>query len=278
MGEGAEEVAQMEFLDEYWKVRKEKDSVLCIGLDPALPDQRRSDVIKKQYPGDAGDVILQYSMDVINAVADNCMAIKTNSQYVLFALSHNKLEALNQLIHSYGLLSILDHKLGDIGSTNDSALWWAKRCGFDAITFSPYAGNIREATEMAHQRELGIFVLDLMSNPEAEGFQKKTRFNETPLFLRVADDAKHAGSDGLVVGATDHIREVDIQKIRKTVGDEAIILFPGIGSQGGDVKKIMANGGTNVLINVGRHIIYSNDPGQVAEDYNKRLKAAAAKR
>ena len=262
----------MGFLDEYLRVREEKDSILCVGLDPALPDQRRNDVIKKQYPGDAGDVILQFSMEVVDAVADHCCAVKSNSQYMLFALSHNKLESLNQLIHSHGLLSILDHKLGDIGPSNDSALYWIKKCGFDAVTFSPYAGNIREATDMAHHRELGILVLDLMSNPEAEGFQKKTRFNQTPLFVRVAEDVKAAGSDGVVVGATDHVREVDIQKIRKCIGKETIMLFPGVGSQGGDVKKILANAGRNVLVNVGRNIIYDSDPGGTASEYNKRIR------
>lgn len=262
----------MKFFQEYERVRDEKKSILCVGLDPALSDQRRADVIKQQYPGDESDILLQFCMQTIDAVNEHCMAIKLNSQYVLFAMSNHKLEALNQQIHSYGLLSILDHKLGDIGTSNDSALYWAKKCGFDAITFSPFAGNIREATDMAHARELGIFVLDLMSNPEAEGFHKKTRFNETPLFVRIADDSKHAKADGLVVGATDHVREVDIQKIRKTVGDESIILFPGIGSQGGDVKKIFANAGENILINVGRNVIYSPNPGKSAEEFNKRLR------
>jgi len=262
----------MNFLQDYLKARKEKQSILCVGLDPALSEQRRSDTIPGKYPGNDSDVILQFSMDIVEAVAENCMAVKCNSQYMLFALNYGRLSTLNQLIHSHGLLSILDHKLGDIGSTNDSAFYWAKKSGFDAITFSPFAGNIREATETAHLRDLGIFVLDLMSNPEAEGFQKKTRFNETPLFVRVADDSRHAGSDGLVVGATDHVREVDIMKIRKTAGENSIILFPGIGSQGGDAKKVLSNGGKNILINVGRHIIYANDPGKSAEEYNRRLK------
>jgi len=260
-----------DFVVEYTRVRQEKKSILCVGLDPALPDQRRTDVIKHQYPGNAGDVIMQFCMEIVDAVHENCMAVKLNSQYVLFALSNNKLEALNQHIHSYGLLSILDHKLGDIGTSNDSALYWCKKCDFDAITFSPFAGNIREATEMAHHRKLGILVLDLMSNPEAEGFQKKARFNETPMFLRIADDSKHANVDAVVVGATDHVREVDIQKIRKTIGEDMIMFFPGIGSQGGDVKKIFDNAGKNIMINVGRNIIYANDPARAAEEYNKRL-------
>ncbi len=262
----------MSFIELYEKTRDEKDSILCVGLDPALPDQRRTDVIKKRYPGDEGDVILQFCMEIVDAVAEHCCAVKLNSQYVLFALSSSKLESLNQLIHSHGLISILDHKLGDIGSSNDSALYWVSKCGFDAVTFSPFAGNIREATDMAHHRDLGIIVLDLMSNPEAEGFHRKTRFNQTPLFVRVAGDVRHAGSDGVVVGATNHVREVDIQKIRKTVGDDTIMLFPGVGRQGGDADKILSNAGDNVLLNVGRSIIYHPDPGKTAAEYNKRLR------
>jgi len=262
----------MKFLNEYLRVREEKDSVLCVGLDPALPDQRRGQVIKTKYPGDESDIILQFCMEIIEGVAENCMAIKMNSQYMLFPLSYRKIESLNQMIHSYGMLSILDHKVSDIGSSNESAFYWAQKCGFDAMTYSPYAGNIREATDQAHSKDLGIFVLDLMSNPEAEGFQKKTRFNETPLFMRVAEDVRSVGGDGVVVGVTNHVREVDIQKIRKLIGEDIIMLFPGVGHQGGEAKKIFDNAGTNILINVGRDIIYSEDPAKMAEEYNKRLK------
>lgn len=262
----------MKFFKEYDRVRDEKDSLLCLGLDPALPEQRRSQTIRTKYPGDEADIILQYCMEMIEAVADSCMAVKMNSQYVLFALSANKLESLTQMIRSFGMLSILDHKLGDIGSSNESALFWASKCGFDAITFSPYAGNIREAVEMAHARDIGIFVLDLMSNPEAEGFQKKTRFNETPLFMRVAEDSRVAGADGVVVGVTNHVREVDIQKIRKLVGEQTVMLFPGVGHQGGDAKKIFENAGERVIINIGRDILYSEDPARMAQEYNKRMR------
>jgi len=59
----------------------------------------------------------------------------------------------------------LDHKLGDIGSTNESALFWISDMGFDAFTFSPFAGNIETTVDTAHKRDLGVIVLTLMSNP-----------------------------------------------------------------------------------------------------------------
>ncbi len=260
-----------DFLEDYNRVREEKNSVLCVGLDPALPDQRHNNVIQKIYAGDSGDAILQYCLEIVDEVADHCCAIKANSQYILFALNQPKLEILNAAIHEYGLLSILDHKLGDIGSSNESALYWAKKCGFDAITFSPYAGNIREATDMAHEMDLGIFVLDLMSNPEAEGFQKKAKFNNTPIYMRVAEDARHAESDGIVVGATGHVRETELMKIRKGFGDKRIILFPGIGIQGGDLNNAITYGGKNILLNVGRGIIYAPNPREAAEKFNEAI-------
>jgi orotidine-5'-phosphate decarboxylase len=269
---GPEGLENMSFIKSYQEARKEKDSIICVGLDPAISDQRRTNTIRKKYPGDDSDIILQYCMDIIDAVSENCMAVKINSQYALFALSFNKMESLNQLIHGYGLLSILDHKLGDIGSSNESAIYWMNRCGFDAFTFSPFAGNIRETVEAAHRKDLGVFTLDLMSNPEAEGFQKKTRFNETPLFWRIADEVRSCAGDGVVMGATNHVRDVDISKIRKLIGDERIILFPGVGAQGGDVKKIMESAGKNILINVGRNIIYDDDPKKSSAEYNKRLR------
>jgi len=259
-------------MDKYFKARKDKGSVLCLGLDPALPDQRSKDTIEKIYCGDVSDCIQQFSMEMIEAAGEYACAVKINSQYTLFALNFKRLQMLTESIHNYGMLAILDHKLGDIGSSNDSAMYWMEKCHFDAFTFSPYAGNIREATEMAHERDLGIIVLDLMSNPEAEGFQKKCRFNKTPVYLRVAEDVATAGSDGVVVGATGHVKEKDISSVRKTIGEDRIMLFPGVGVQGGDIKKIKESGGRNILINVGRDIIYEKNPREKIVEYHKKMK------
>jgi orotidine 5'-phosphate decarboxylase subfamily 2 len=266
------EVESVKFIDDYVKARKDKNSVLCLGLDPALPDQRSKQTIHKIYCGDVSDCIQQFSMEMIEAAGDYACAVKINSQYTLFALNFKRMQALTESIHNYGMLAILDHKLGDIGQSNDSALYWMQKCHFDAVTFSPYAGNIREATEMAHERDIGIFVLDLMSNPEAEGFQKKCRFNKTPVYLRVAEEVKSAGSDGVVVGSTGHVREKDITEIRRTIGPEKIMLFPGVGAQGGDMAKVKQTGGKNILINVGRDIIYDKNPREKIIEYYEKLK------
>jgi orotidine-5'-phosphate decarboxylase len=45
------------------------------------------------------------------------------------------------------------------------------------------------------------------------------------------------------------------------------MLVPGIGAQSGDPEKVIRAGGTNILINVGRDIIYSANPRRKSEEY-----------
>ena len=71
-----------------------------------------------------------------------------------------------------GLLSILDVKRGDIGSTMagyaQAYLSDESSLAADAITLSPYLGfgSLSAAIELAQQNNRGVFVLDLTSNPE----------------------------------------------------------------------------------------------------------------
>jgi orotidine-5'-phosphate decarboxylase len=69
------------------------------------------------------------------------------------------------------------------------------------------------------------------------------------------------GNIGLVVGATS---PVELEQIRKLVGEDMPILVPGVGVQGGDLESAVKAGsnsfGKMAIINVSRGIIYS-DPG-----------------
>jgi len=255
-----------EFLKKYLRIREEKNSVLCIGLDPALPKLRKDNVISVDYKADTpSETIMNFCLDIIEKTSSSACAFKLNSQYILFYLNSEHLKELNQKIHDYGSISIIDHKLSDIGSSNKAGIYSAKEGGFDAITFSPFAGNIRESTEECHSQGLGIFVLTLMSNPEAN-IQKEFRQDGTPLYEWVLREAKEA--DGLVVGLTENVTDREIQRIREMAGDK-ILLCPGIGVQQGSIEKIPQG---NSLINVGRGIIYSGNPARKAKEFRQLLK------
>lgn len=261
----------MSLLEKYKNAREKKDSILCVGLDPAVKGFRDGDVIPDTYmtDEDIGNSILEFCINIIEQTSDYACAIKPNSQYILFAMNLNQLKELNKKAHKEGLISILDHKLSDIGSTNSSAFYWIREAGFDAITFSPFAGNIEEATREAHKYNLGLISLALMSNPESSWIQKGAKFNGIPLYREIARLARLSGTDGLVVGATDNVTDSDIKKIREISGNDMLFLCPGIGTQGGEVEKLIKSAGDNLLINVGRSVIYDKNPGEKAREFRE---------
>ena len=250
------------FLENLSKIAKEKETLLCVGLDPALPAQRSKNVM-------SSDDRLEFMRRIILYVAPYASAIKMNRQY-LIGLAIDEIRQLNILVHQNNMLSIVDHKLGDIGSSNASAVFWFKEEGFDAFTYNPFGGNVLEATKAAHSKGLGIIVLTLMSNPEAV-FQKTAVYNDKPLFHHIASLCNEAKSDAVVIGATDNIVSKDVSEIRDILQHDTLVLVPGIGAQGGDAKKILYHFGEKTLVNVGRSIIYSDFPEARAKEFQDKL-------
>jgi len=153
-----------------------------------------------------------------------------------------------------------DNKVGDIGSTSEA---YAKklfgRYNFDAVTVSPYLG--REAVKpLLDYRDRGIIVVCRTSNPGGGEFQdldipidrfttdteekielmKISGGTTIPLYLAVAARAikwnRETGNISLVIGAQ---YPEEAEKVRKLDSDIQF-LIPGIGRQGGDLKKAVA--------------------------------------
>jgi len=257
----------------------EKDSVLCVGLDPALPWQRSTNIIPVRYidEGDENKSRLGFCVSLVEETSDYCVAFKPNQQYVagFTSLDH---QALTNAIAKAGCISILDYKLNDIGDSIESAMFHIKKWGYDAITFNPFLGNLEGAVNLAHstERKLGVIVLTLTSNPESARYQKQMNLNGKPLYLALAEDVKKYGADGCVVGATGHVTAEEIRTIRTAVGDDKIFLVPGVGAQKGDPQKVVESGG-NVLINVSRDVIYSQSPREKARDYAELFRGLGAR-
>ena len=257
------------FYEKYLKITKEKNSFININLDPALPKQRSSNVIPNKYVSkEDSETLLNFSLDIIENVCDYCCSIKPNTQYYLGYTGI--LKKITKKIHDEGMLAILDHKLSDIGSTNSSALYWIKELDFDAFTFSPFAGNLLETTKNAHNKNLGIIVLTLMSNPESEKMMINTKIDGLPSYLQTAKTIKEAEADGCVVGLTSFVTSEHIKNIQKIVGDKIIFLLQGIGPQGGQTNKIKYV--HNPLISLGRAVIYSPYPRNVVKKYYEQFK------
>jgi orotidine-5'-phosphate decarboxylase len=258
------------FYEKYQKATKEKGSFININLDPALPNQRSENVVPERYSTNKEDrdILLDFSLDIIEQVSDYCCSIKPNTQYYLGHM--DVLKTITKRTHDEGMLAILDHKLGDIGSTNGAALYWIKELGFDAFTFSPFAGNTQKTVEKAHENDLGVIVLTLMSNPEAEQLMVNTTVNGEPYFLHTAKTVKDAQADGCVVGLTCFVKDEYIKNIQAAVGDNVVFLLQGIGPQGGSANKVRYV--KNPLVSLGRAVIYADAPREAVENYHQIFK------
>ncbi len=259
------------FIERYLRLSAEKGSILCVGLDPALPRQRSQNTIPKKYleKADENEARLEFCLDIIDQTKDFCCAYKPNQQYV-WGFTKNQHKTLTTAIHDAHAISILDYKLNDIGATTESALFHTHECDYDATTFNPLLGNIQTTVNLAHKYEpqIGIITLTLTSNPEAIKYQKQAIIAGKPVYVAIAEDVKKYGADGCVIGATGHVTEDDIKTIRAKAGEAKLLLIPGIGAQKGDAEKVINTAGKNILINVGRAIIYSKSPAEKVERYN----------
>ena len=257
------------FYDKYLKATKEKGSFINLNLDPALPRQRSSNTVPDRYTSKEDcETLLNFSLDIIEQVSNYCCSIKPNTQYYL---GHTGiLKKIAKKTHDEGMLAILDHKLSDIGSTNGSAIYWIKEMGFDAFTFSPFAGNTQKTVEKAHENNMGVIVLTLMSNPEAQKLMITTTVDNQPYYLNTAKTVKETGADGCVVGLTCFVEDEYIKNIQRVVGDKVVFLLQGMGPQGGLANKIRY--ARNPLVSLGRAVIYSDNPQKTVKRYHDILK------
>lgn len=109
----------------------------------------------------------------------------------------------------------------------------------------------------------GAAILSRTSNPGNQDFQT-LRINGTPLYEEVIDSLlkrwPQANNILFVVGAN-HLQSL---KIIRQKSEELTLLVPSVGAQGGDVSKVIKAGankqGKGLIINVGRAVIYAQEP------------------
>ncbi len=250
---------------------REKDSLLCVGLDPRLDAEARRE------PGPA---IVKQNRALIEQTLPYTCSYKPNIAFYE-AFGPEGLTALKQTlaIIPKDTPVILDAKRGDIGATAEAyAQALFDYFGADAVTVSPYLGG--EAIRPLLQREgKGVFVLCRTSNPESGDLQRlrvhgqgRERTEDVPLYLEVAREACSWGPEvGLVMGAND----VEAMETVRRALPEAWLLCPGIGAQGGSLEQSVRVGrrldGLGLLVTTSRAVAGAANPGEVAREYRDRI-------
>jgi orotidine-5'-phosphate decarboxylase len=258
-------------LEKQWSQGK----FVCVGLDPMY--ERVPDVCKANHAHRVTHVS-DFICSIIEATAPIAAAYKPNSAFYECWGDRGMQELRDLVLHIHRIAPdvpvLLDAKRADIGHTNTGYVKAAfEYFDADAITVNPYFG--RESLQPFLVREdKGIIVLCRTSNPGASEFQDLAVLQpdgSTVPFYQVV--ARHVASEWnwngnclLVVGAT--VPE-ELAQVRKIVGDCIPILIPGVGTQGGDLKKAVQYGkdsrGKGFLINASSSIIFASSGEDFAE-------------
>jgi orotidine-5'-phosphate decarboxylase len=279
------------FGDIIYKVMKEKNSALVVGLDPN-PSLFPNFLKCGSTTSEIGETIYQFNKIVIDHVVEYAVAIKPQLAYYEIFGSEG-LKALEKTISyakSNGVIIINDGKRNDIGSTASAyaeAFLGEMPLSGDALTVNPYLGSdgIKPFITKAQANGKGIFALLKTSNPSSGELQDLVLASGNPLYLKLADQlnvwsegtigARGYSSLGAVVGAT--YPEVAI-KLRETLPN-TIFLVPGFGAQGATAEELTPffdNEGFGALINSARGIIYAyqKDEENWAEFNEKQMGAS----
>ncbi len=283
---------------------RQKNSVVCVGLDPQMSKLpaflvERAVNVHGETRKAAAQAFLDFSKGIIDATAEVAVAVKPQLAFYeeLGADGIWAFEEACKYAQTKGLLVIADGKRNDIGSTAEAyaraffapeLFGKAQETGVDALTVNPYLGldGIRPFLTYCEQGK-GLFVLVRTSNPSSGDLQDRVTADEQ---ISVAELMGHFveswGDDtmgeegysdvGAVVGATFPKQAMRLRELMP----KQFFLVPGYGAQGGTVEDIAPcfnADGLGALINSSRGILYAfakDGPG-TGENYMDAAREAA---
>lgn len=256
------------FFDRLREVSRERDSLLCVGLDP---DPER-------IPGGAAGA-LEHCRRVVGATAGLAACFKPNAafweQYGPAGI--DALHRLREEIAASRTPFLLDAKRADIGSTMAAYARAAfEILGADAATVHAYHGA-DSLFEFAKFEDRGVYVVCRTSNPGAADLQHLDA-GGAPFYRRVAELAARVNRGGnlaLVVGATAPAEVADVRSFSPLP-----FLLPGVGAQGGDLEAAVRaawNGDpASALVATSRAVLYADDPARAAAGFRDRINQVVA--
>ena len=256
-------------------------SLLCIGLDPHIPD------LKEPTTASARD----FCLNLVKQTSRYAAAFKPNAAFFeVFGADgwtalKDVIDAIQEESNRMGSMIpvILDAKRGDVPSTAKAYAKSAfENLGAHCITLNSYLG--KDSIEPFIQNpEKGIFLLCKTSNPSSGEFQdlivdggQWTTDNprSMPLYEYVARSAQSWNVNnniGLVVGAT----YLDAMKRIRVATPGLWFLSPGIGAQGGELEQVVKSGlrkdGKGILLPMSRTISQSDNPRQRAAEIRDEI-------
>lgn len=249
-------------------------SLLCIGLDPHIPDLKQA----------SADAARDFCLNLVKQTSRYAAAFKPNAAFFeVFGADgwtalKDVISAINDESNRLGsrIPIVLDAKRGDIASTAEAYAKSAfENLGVDCITLSPYLG--KDSIEPFLQNsEKGVFLLCKTSNPGSGDLQDLMVDGPQPMPLyehvaHLAQTWNTKNNIGLVVGAT---HPEAMERVRAAAPD-LWFLAPGVGAQGGELEAALKAGlrkdGKGLLLPVSRGIARAEKPGLAAAELRDEI-------
>jgi orotidine-5'-phosphate decarboxylase len=285
-------------VDILYRKMDEKQTPLCIGLDPNLkkfPKHILNEVLEEfgATPLASAEAIKRFNFSIIDSTCDLVSVFKPQIAYYEQYGSYG-IRALEETIKyakSKGAVVILDAKRNDIGPTSEAYAEAHIGKTFlpdgttgisldnpDFITVNGYLGSdgILPFVKVANRNNKGIFVLAKTSNPSSGELQDLKAENREEIYKVMARLINQWGKEnigksgysnvGAVVGATYPEEAKELRRILP----KALFLMPGYGKQGGKAE-ILVNGfdenGRGAIVNSSRAINYAFSDQSFKEKY-----------
>lgn len=236
---------------------------LCVGLDP---DYTKLPQGFEQNP----DGIYNFIIEIINATKDLAIAYKFNFAFYE-AFGAKGLEVIERVLPQIpsDKFIIADVKRSDIGNSSQfyaEAVY--KHFPFDAATLNPLMGADSLEPFFKYTDKLN-FVLALTSNPGSKDFLNNYNFFPN-LFREIIRKFTELYSEKNLGFVAAGIKPEETMNVR-LLAPNYILLIPGIGAQGGNLKQIHNKNMMPAIFNVSRDIIFPEN----ADDYFKAVREKA---
>ncbi len=281
------------------EAQKETNSMVILGLDFDI--KKIPEWFAEKYSALPIDCIFEFNKAIIDEAVPFVCGFKPNLAFYELPETFGQKalrETVRYILEKYPKhFIILDGKRGDIGNTATEYAESLVYIGGHATTVNPYLGP--KTLQPFLDAGLGIFALCVTSNPDAaimqnikvtgiDGVERESMFSYVAEVLTKGiqsneEDEEVAkahsfmppenwhGQTGLVTGAT-HPNE--LAKVRELVGDNVVLLIPGIGKQDGDLEATIRSNGKNGLavVNTSRGALYASQDKDFATKAAEVLK------
>ncbi len=230
------------------EMSEENDSRLIHALDLVDDDLEKRDLTDKY-------------LEIAKSVADSVVAVKAGYPLVL----KNGLEIISKIKEEVNIPVIADFKIADVPHICNQIARCAFDAGADGAIAHGFVGkdSLEGVVKAASEGDGGVIVVPSMSHEGGKMFIQK--FTD-----RMIELAQEVGATGVIGPAT---RPKDVKSLRAKIGDEMLLLTPGIGAQGGRPGDAVKNGADYEI--VGRAIYTADSPRKAADSIRIEINEVA---